>query len=43
MIQRRSNPWIHRYSRPMMAGIATIGAVGTAYLTIVKLTQGSAA
>ena len=43
MIQRHSTSWIHRYLRPMMAGIATIGAVGTAYLTIVKLTQGSAA
>lgn len=43
MRKKRSLPWIHRWSRPIMAGIATIGAVGTAYLTIVKLTQGTAA
>jgi uncharacterized membrane protein len=45
MIRRRqrSIPWIHRYYRPIMAGIATIGAVGTGYLTVVKLTQGTAA
>lgn len=40
---QRSLPWIHRFSRPIMAGIATIGAMGTAYLTVVKLAQGSAA
>lgn len=43
MSRRRSTPWIYRWSRPIMAGIATIGAVGTAYLTVVKLTQGTAA
>lgn len=43
MRKKRSLPWIQRWSRPIMAGIATIGAVGTAYLTIVKLTQGTAA
>ncbi len=29
---------LHRYARPIMAGAASIGAVVTAYLTIVKLT-----
>lgn len=43
MRSKRSTPWIHRWSRPIMAGIATIGAVGTSYLTVVKLTQGTAA
>lgn len=42
MKRQRSIPWIHRWSRPIMAGIATVGAVVTAYLTVVKLTQGSA-
>ena len=40
---QRSTPWIHRYYRPIMAGIASIGAVGTGYLTAIKLTQGTAA
>lgn len=43
MKRKRSTPWTHRWSRPIMAGIATVGAVGTAYLTVVKLTQGTAA
>lgn len=45
MIRRRqrSIPWIHRQSRSIMAGIATVGAVITAYLTVVKLTEGTAA
>ena len=43
MRSKRSTPWIHRWSRPIMAAIATIGAVGTGYLTVVKLTQGTAA
>ncbi|URD53372.1 vitamin K epoxide reductase family protein [Chroococcidiopsis sp. CCNUC1] len=39
MITRKhSIPWIHRRSRPIVAGIATIGAAVTAYLTITKLT-----
>ena len=42
MSRRNSIPWIHRRSRPIMAGIATVGAAVTAYLTAVKLTQGSA-
>ncbi|CAA9300885.1 FIG00566423: hypothetical protein [uncultured Coleofasciculus sp.] len=42
MKRRRSIPWVHRFSRPIMIGIATIGAVGTGYLTVTKLTQGTA-
>lgn len=38
MTRRRSVPWIHRWSRPIMGGIAAIGAAGTAFLTVVKLT-----
>ena len=37
MIRRRSTPWIHRWSRPIMGTIAIIGAIGTAFLTVVKL------
>lgn len=36
--RKRSIPWIHRWSRLLMAGIATIGAAVTAYLTVTKLT-----
>ncbi len=43
MLRRRSTPWIHRWSRLLIAAIALIGAVGTAYLTYVKLTGGTAA
>lgn len=42
-MKHRHTPWIHRYSRPLMAGLATVGAVVTAYLTVVKFSQGSAA
>lgn len=43
MSRRRSIPWIHRWSRPLIAAIAFCGALTTAYITIVKFTQGSAA
>jgi len=43
MSRRRSIPWIHRWSRPLIAAIAGLGALTTAYLTVVKLTQGSTA
>ncbi|MDZ8183341.1 MAG: vitamin K epoxide reductase family protein [Nostoc sp. ChiSLP02] len=43
MIRRRSTPWIHRWSRPLIAAIAGCGALTTGYLTIEKLTGGSAA
>jgi uncharacterized membrane protein len=41
--RRRPTPWIHRWSRLLIAAIALVGAVGTAYLTYTKLTGGSAA
>ncbi|NJS16986.1 MAG: vitamin K epoxide reductase family protein [Nostocaceae cyanobacterium CSU_2_110] len=43
MIRRRSTPWIHRFSRLLIAGIASCGALVTGYLTIVKLSGGEAA
>lgn len=43
MSRRRQTPWIHRWSRLLIAAIASIGALGTGYLTVVKLVGGSAA
>ncbi|MEA5567870.1 vitamin K epoxide reductase family protein [Anabaena sp. UHCC 0399] len=43
MIRRRSTPWIHKWSRIIIAAIAGLGALNTGYLTIEKLTGGSAA
>lgn len=43
MKRKRSIPWIHRWSRSLMAGIASMGAAITGYLTIVKLTGNSTA
>jgi uncharacterized membrane protein len=43
MIRRRSTPWIHKWSRPLIAAIAGLGALITGYLTIEKLSGGSAA
>jgi uncharacterized membrane protein/glutaredoxin len=43
MIRKRQIPWIHRWSRPMIIGVATIGAIGTAYLTYEKLLGGEVA
>ncbi|NJL84661.1 MAG: vitamin K epoxide reductase family protein [Chloroflexaceae bacterium] len=43
MRRRRSVPWIHRWSRPLIGAIAIIGALLTAYLTVAKLTGGEAA
>ncbi|NEQ68475.1 MAG: vitamin K epoxide reductase family protein [Symploca sp. SIO2D2] len=43
MIRRRSTPWIHRWSRQIIGVIATVGALLTAYLTVLKFTGGSAA
>lgn len=43
MIRRRSVPWIYRWSRLLIAAIASLGALTTAYLTVVKFTQSSAA
>ena len=41
--RRKDLPWIHRYARPLIAGLATIGAVVTAYLTISAFTGNSTA
>lgn len=43
MSRRRSIPWIHRWSRLLIAAIALLGALVTGYLTVVKLTGGAAA
>lgn len=37
--RKQSLPRIYRWSRPLMAGIASLGAVTTAYLTIAKFTE----
>jgi uncharacterized membrane protein/glutaredoxin len=42
MSRRRSAPWIHRWSRPLIGGIAILGTLVTGYLTVVKLTGGTA-
>jgi uncharacterized membrane protein/glutaredoxin len=39
MVRQRSDPFPYRYTRPLMAGLATLGAVITAYLTVAKLTN----
>ncbi|MFB8792412.1 MAG: vitamin K epoxide reductase family protein [Potamolinea sp.] len=43
MSRRRSVPWIHRWSRQIIGAIAILGAILTAYLTVVKLTGNSVA
>jgi uncharacterized membrane protein len=43
MSRRRSIPWIQRWSRPLIGAIAILGALVTAYLTVVKLSGNSAA
>ncbi|MDP5337725.1 MAG: hypothetical protein NWQ28_04015 [Nodularia sp. (in: cyanobacteria)] len=43
MIRRRSTPWIHKWSRLLIAAIAGLGALTTGYIAIEKLTGGSAA
>jgi uncharacterized membrane protein/glutaredoxin len=40
MVRRRTSPWIHRKSRLLIAAIATIGAVITAYIAIPALMGG---
>ena len=40
--RRQEELWIHRWSRRLVTGIASVGALGTAYLTVVKWTGGSA-
>jgi uncharacterized membrane protein/glutaredoxin len=41
--RRQETLWIHRWARPIIATIATIGALGTGYLTANKLMDTSAA
>lgn len=43
MIRRRSTPWIHRWSRPLIGAIATLGAINTGYITATKLFGGEVA
>jgi uncharacterized membrane protein len=43
MSRRRSTPWLHRWSRLIIAAIAAAGALATGYLTITKLAGGEAA
>ncbi|MBW4662974.1 MAG: hypothetical protein KME01_02035 [Chroococcus sp. CMT-3BRIN-NPC107] len=43
MSRRRSIPWIHRWSRPIIGAIALFGALTTAYLTYVKFSLNPAA
>lgn len=38
-MSRRRIPWIHRWSRLLIAAIALLGAITTAYLSVVKFTQ----
>jgi uncharacterized membrane protein len=40
---RRTIPWIHRFSRPLIGAIAALGVVDTAYLTSIKFAGGKAA
>ncbi|MEM6450840.1 MAG: vitamin K epoxide reductase family protein [Cyanobacteria bacterium P01_D01_bin.105] len=40
--RRQETLWIHRWSRPIIGGIATVGALGTGYLTVLKLQNVSA-
>jgi uncharacterized membrane protein len=43
MIKRKTaNPWIYRWSRPILAAIASLGLVLTAYLTVLKLSGNEA-
>ena len=41
--RRKDNHGIYRWSRPAIGAIATVGALGTAYLTVIKLMGDSAA
>lgn len=41
--RRRSTPWIHRWSRPLIGAIAILGAINTAYITVTKLSGGETA
>lgn len=41
--RRQETLWIHRWSRPIIAAIAAVGAAGTGYLTVTKLMNSTAA
>jgi uncharacterized membrane protein len=41
MTRRRSTPWIHRWSRPLIGTIALLGVLNTGYLTYNKLFGGA--
>ncbi|MBW4493124.1 MAG: hypothetical protein KME26_08570 [Oscillatoria princeps RMCB-10] len=43
MVRRRQTPWIHRFSRLLIAAIAAAGALETAFLTVVELTGSASA
>ena len=38
--RRKPIPWIHRWSRPLIAGVAALGMLNTGYLTVTKLFGG---
>lgn len=42
MLRPRSTPWIHRWSRLIIAAIAALGVIENAYLTLIKLSGGTA-
>jgi uncharacterized membrane protein/glutaredoxin-related protein len=43
MTRRHSTPWLHRWSRPLVGAIATLGILNTGYLTYEKLFSGAVA
>ncbi|NCJ05961.1 hypothetical protein GS597_05420 [Synechococcales cyanobacterium C] len=43
MSRRRSKPWLHRWSRPIVGAIALLGALNTGYITATKLMGEAAA
>lgn len=43
MNRRRSLPWIHRWSRPLIGAISVVGAILTTYITVVKMFGGEVA
>jgi uncharacterized membrane protein len=38
MSRTRPKPWLHRFARPLIGGIATIGVLNTGYLTYLRFT-----
>lgn len=41
--RRKPTPWIHRWSRPIIGAVATLGMLNTGYLTATKLFGGDTA